>query len=40
MTDVDVLNVKVFLRELIVQSLIPFMERSTTQWNELVRCRP
>lgn len=37
MTDVDVASLKAFLREMTVQSLLPFMERCVTNWNELVR---
>lgn len=37
MTDVDVTSLRAFLREMTVQSLLPFMERCVTNWNELVR---
>lgn len=40
MTDVDVASVKGFLREMTVQSLLPFMERCVTNWNELVTPSP
>lgn len=36
LTDVDVTSLKSFLREMTVKSLVPFMEKSIGQWNELV----
>jgi hypothetical protein len=36
LTDVDVASLKAFLREMTVKSLVPFMEKSIGQWNELV----
>ena len=36
LTDVDVASLKAFLREMTVKSLLPFMEKSVGQWNELV----
>lgn len=32
----DVRQIKLFLREFVVQSLVPYMERNVTQWNEQV----
>ena len=32
----DVYAIRVFLRELVVQSLVPWMERNVQQWNEQV----
>lgn len=34
MGEKDAYNIKVFLRELVVKSLIPWMERSVQSWNE------
>lgn len=36
LTDVDIAQMRAFLRELTVQSLVPFMERCVAQWNEVV----
>lgn len=33
----DVLAIRIFLREFVVQSLVPYMERNVQQWNEQVR---
>jgi hypothetical protein len=33
----DILAIRIFLREFVVQSLIPYVERNVQQWNEQVR---
>jgi hypothetical protein len=36
LTTEDIMGIKVFVREMVVQSLIPFMERNMQLWNEQV----